>query len=517
MKKMVKYTFSEYVQCLDKAGLLVSADVSGKGTLVTDNPGTQDPEISGLTYNSKAVSEGTLFICKGAAFKEDYLKEAAEQKAAAYVSEKKYNVDLPCILVTDIRKAMPYLADMYFCRPWEDLNLVGITGTKGKTTTVYYIKAIIDDYMVATGGKESAELSSSDVYDGVVKSISHITTPECVELMEHFRHAVDSDIRYLEMEVSSQGLKYDRVDGILFDVGIFLNISEDHISPIEHPDFEDYLESKLRLFAQSKTACVNLGADHLDRILEAAKASPRLITFGTDEKADLRAYRIRKEGTDTVFQVVCDRFDQEFVLEMPGLFNVENALAAIAAAYALEIPVEYMVSGLKRARAKGRMEMYHSKDDKIAAIVDFAHNKLSFEKLFASAMEEYEGRRIISIFGCPGQKAYVRRQGMGEIAGKYSDMVYIVPDDPGNEPFEKIAGEIAGYVQAQGCPYEIMEDRAQAIKKAVLEVKEPTVILIAGKGNETTQKVGNTYVSYLSDMAYAKKYIEEYDSIHGGE
>ncbi len=505
MKVMVKYTFSDYIKCLEQAGLLLEADTAGREAM----------GILGLTYNSKAVTEGTLFICKGAAFKEDYLKEAVQRGAAAYVSEKKYNVNIPCILVSDIRKAMPYLADLYFCRPWEDLKLTGITGTKGKTTTVYYIKAIIDDYMAATGGRESAELSSSDVYDGVVKSISHITTPECVELMEHFRHAVDSDIEYLEMEVSSQGLKYDRVDGILFDVGIFLNISEDHISPIEHPDFDDYLESKLRLFSQCKTACVNLSTDYVERVMAAAKNAPRLLTFGTDASADLRAYRIRKVGTDTVFNVVCDRFDQEFVLEMPGLFNVENALAAIAAAYALDIPVQYMVSGLKRARAKGRMELYHSKDNKIAVIVDFAHNKLSFEKLFASAMEEYKGRRIISIFGCPGQKAFVRRQGMGTVAGKYSDKVYIVPDDPGNEPFEKIAGEIAQYVREQDCPYEIMEDRAEAIKKAILEVNEPTVLLIAGKGNETTQKCGNVYVPYLSDMVYAKKYIEEYDRVHG--
>lgn len=505
MKKMVNYSLADYVQCLKEAGLLAEYDLKGQdGTTVTN-----------LTYNSKDASEGTLFICKGAAFKEDYLTEAARKKAAAYVSEKKYSTDIPYVCVTDIRKAMPFLADRFFCRPWEDLNLIGITGTKGKSTTAYYIKAIIDDYMNAAGGKESAVISSIDVYDGVIRKESHITTPESVELMEHFRHAVDSGIGYLQMEVSSQALKYDRVDGITFDVGVFLNISEDHISPIEHPDFNDYFQSKLRIFSQTKTACVNLDSDFSDRIMDAAKAAGKVITFGTDPAADIRGYRIRKKGMDTVFNVVCDRFDQEFVLEMPGLFNVENALAAIAIAYAMEIPVEYMYSGLKRARSSGRMELYHSVDDKVVAIVDYAHNKLSFEKLFESTMEEYKGRRIVTIFGCPGKKAYIRRRDLGTVAGKYSDKIYLVAEDPGYEPVEDISKDIAQYVEAQGCPYEMIEDRGEAIKKAVLEVEEPTVILITGKGNETRQKYGCEYIDCPSDVEYTKRFIGEYDRVHG--
>lgn len=505
MKELKQYHLSEYIQCLEDSGLLAEG--------MTKLPG--DPLIQGLTYNSKEVTDGTLFICKGAAFKEDYLREASSRGACAYVSQTVYDVDIPCVLVTDIRRAMPYLADLYFCRPWEDLNLIGITGTKGKSTTAYYIKAIIDDYMAAVRGRESAVISSIDVYDGVVKKESHITTPESVELMEHFRHAVDSGITYLEMEVSSQALKYDRVDGITFDVGVFLNISEDHISPIEHPDFNDYLEAKLRIFSQTKTACVNLDSDEIGRIMEAAKNAGRVVTFGTKPEADIRGYGIRKDGMDTIFHVACDRFDQEFILEMPGLFNVENALAAIAIAYVLDIPVEYMYSGLKRARSSGRMELYHSRDHKVVAIVDYAHNKLSFEKLFESTLEEYKGRKIITIFGCPGKKAYIRRRDLGTVAGKYSDMIYLVAEDPGEEPVENISRDIAQYVQAQNCPYEMIEDRGEAIKKAILETKEPTVILITGKGNETRQKYGREYVDCPSDVAYTKEFIEEYDRTHG--
>lgn len=504
MKEMSRYTLKEYLNRMDEAGNLCDRDLLGH----------ENETVLNLTYNSKSVTENTLFICKGAAFKEEYLKEAAKAGAFAYISEKKYDVNLPYMIVRDIRTAMPVLADLYFCRPWENLNLIGITGTKGKSTTAYYIKAIVDDYMAAVGEKESAVISSIDVYDGVVRKESHITTPEVVELEEHFRHAVDSGISWLEMEVSSQALKYDRVDGITFDVGVFLNISEDHISPIEHPDFNDYMESKLRLFAQTKTACVNLDSDECDRIMEAAKAAGQIVTFGTHQQADIRGYGIRKQGMDTVFHVVCDRFDEEFVLEMPGLFNVENALAAIAIAYVKNIPVEYIRSGLKRARSSGRMELYHSKDHNVVAIVDYAHNKLSFEKLFASTMEEYKGRRIITIFGCPGKKAYIRRRDLGTIAGKYSSKVYLVAEDPGYEAVEDISRDIAQYVSAQNCPYEMIEDRGEAIKKAVLETTEPTVILITGKGGETRQKYGSEYIDCPSDVEYTKKSIEEYDREH---
>ncbi len=505
MREMISHSLADYVDCLKAAGLIREYDLKGQ----------EAAKISGLTYNSKEAGANTFFICKGASFKEDYLNEALERGAAAYVSETPYNTEVPYVIVTDVRRAMPFLANLYFCRPWEDLKLIGITGTKGKSTTAYYIKAIIDDYMAASGGRESAVISSIDVYDGVVKKESHITTPESVELMEHFRHAVDSGIKYLEMEVSSQALKYDRVDGVTFDVGVFLNISEDHISPIEHPDFNDYFESKLRIFAQTKTACVNLDSDGIERIMEAAGASKRLITFGTHKDADIRADRIRKNGMDTVFNVICDRFEQEFVLEMPGLFNVENALAAIAIAYALDIPAEYMYSGLKRARSSGRMELYHSKDHKVVAIVDYAHNRLSFEKLFESTMAEYSGRRIVTIFGCPGKKAYIRRRDLGTVAGKYSDKIYLVAEDPGYEPVEEISREIAQYVKAQGCPYEMIEDRGEAIGKAIMEVTEPTVILITGKGNETRQKYGSEYVDCPSDVAYTKQFIGEYDRTHG--
>ena len=505
-KAMNNYSISEYVQRMKDENLLIKCEIKGK----------ENQKITNLTYNSKEVSEGTLFVCKGAAFKEEYLEEAIKKGAACYVSEKEYETanQIPCIIVLDIRRAMPGLASLFFHHPATQLKITGIGGTKGKSTTAYYVKAIVDDYLFAQKQKESAVISSIDVYDGVIREESHITTPENIELQKHFRNALDSGISFVEMEVSSQALKYNRVDQIPFEVGIFLNISEDHISPIEHPDFEDYFSSKLKMFSQTNHALICTNSDYFERVEEAAKNAKTVLTFGTKAGSDIYGYDIHKVGHEIHFKVKCDRFDKEFVLTMPGLFNVENALAAIAAAYVYQIPYEYMYSGLKRARSSGRMESFASKDNHVVAIVDYAHNKLSFEKLFDSTRQEYPEYDIISIFGCPGKKALIRRHDLGTIAGMYAKKVYLVAEDPGEEPVEQISKDIAQYVEAQNCPYEMIEDRGIAIHKAIMECadkKEKTVLLITGKGNETRQKYGRQYLDCTSDVDYVKQYLKEYE------
>lgn len=504
MAEMRYYTIREFAKLLESRGMLAEYELYGKGETV----------IRLLTYDSREVAADTIFICKGAAFKPVYLRNSIEQGAVCYISEKKFELEeeVPYLLVKDIREAMPALANFFYNNPWEDLKVTGIGGTKGKSTSVYYMKAIVDDYLAAQNKKDSAVISSIDIYDGKSKVESHITTPEAVELQRHFRNALDSGMEYVQMEISSQALKYHRVDGIIFDVAVFLNISEDHISPIEHADFEDYFTSKMRMFAQTRTAVVNLDADEIGRVLKAAAASEEVITFSIkDAGADYYAYEIHKDGQAVRFKVRCAAFDEEFMLTMPGLFNVENALGVIAAAVKMGIPKEYIHSGLLRARSSGRMELYASEDKKILAIVDYAHNKLSFEKLFSSMKEEYPDYDIVSIFGCPGKKALTRRRDLGTVAGRYSKKVYLVAEDPGYEPVEDISRDIAQYVAAEGCPYEMIEDRGEAIKTAVETVKDKTLLLVTGKGGETRQKYGSDYLDCPSDVEYVLRYLEKYN------
>ena len=498
------YTLKEYMKLVDVKGLLSGSELMGK----------EDLEIKYLTFNSKDVRPGSLFVCKGVSFKAEYLLEAVAKGAVAYISETDYSdyVQVPAIFVSNIRKVMPPLAEMYTNEAWKKLKITGFGGTKGKSTSTYYMKSVVDDYMAATGGKESAVLSSIDNYDGVIREESHITTAESIELQQHFLNAVETGITYLEMEVSSQALKYDRVLNMRFDVAVFLNISEDHISPIEHADMEDYFCSKMKMFALTDKAVVNLDADMSDRVLEYAAKAGSFVTFSLkDETADYYVYDIRKEGHDTVFKVKCAHFDEEFKLTMPGLFNVENAASVIAAADLQGIPLKYIKSGLYKARSSGRMELYGSGDGRVIAVVDYAHNKLSFEKLFSSVKEEFPEREIVTIFGCPGYKALVRRHDLGTISGKYSKKVYLCAEDPGKEPVEQISEEIAQHVKAAGGEYEIIEDRGVCIHKAIMECKRPTIILITGKGNETRQKYGTTYAYCPSDVEYVKRYIKEYD------
>lgn len=502
---MKTYTLKDYIDSLERENLIEE---------IVLNELLPSTSVSQIAHNSKNVTSGTLYICKGIKYKPEYLSEAIDNGAMLYVAERE-NVsrpDFPHIVVNDIRKSLAVISSLYYDYPAQKLNMLGITGTKGKSTTAYYIKSILDSYMKSQNLPDTAIVSSIDTYDGKTCKESLITSPESIDLQEHIANSVSCHMQNLVMEVSSQALKLDRVHDVFYKVGVFLNISEDHISSIEHPDFEDYFASKLKFFNQVETACVNLDSDYIDRILDSAQASNRVITFSTkNPTADVYAYDITKAShTCITFKVKTARFEDKIVLTMPGLFNVENALAAICVALVLDIPYSNIYDGLKVARASGRMESHMSQDGSIIVIVDYAHNKLSFEKLYDSTKQEYPDKKIVTVFGCPGGKAQLRRRDLGHLSGKNSTITYLTAEDPGPEETVNICKEIATYVEEEHGVYKIVEDRGQAIKEAILE-NPNSVILITGKGNETRQKYGTQYIPCLTDTQYAKEALEEYD------
>ena len=488
------HTLKEYIDALRDAGILVESTVSDE---------LAAREIHCLTYDTRALSTDALFICKGAHFKEEYLRDALSRGAVAYVAEEKHNVDAPCILVSDIRYSLVVLGQLFYDHVTDKLTSIGITGTKGKSTTAYYVRYILNDWLRAQSMPECAILSSIDNYDGKVSEESHITTPEVLELYQHFENAYESGISHLVMEASSQALKYGRVRGITFDVGAFLNIGTDHISPIEHPDFEDYFTAKLKIFDSCRFGCVNTDAKYADRVIEYAKDRCNLITFGSHESDTVSCRHVEKRSDGLYFTVVSPKYNGEFSITMPGLFNISNALAAMAICMALDVPEEYVRSGLRKARAAGRMQIYESRDKKVAVIVDYAHNRMSFDALYRSTKIEYPGRQMISVFGCPGSHALQRRKDLGELSGENCDFVFITEEDSGEEPFAQIAADIEKHV---ACPHLVLEERSECIRRAILDGKDARVILLTGKGEETTMKRGSAYVPYPSDVELTQKY-----------
>lgn len=493
-----------------------------RGLLKRIEGNANDKELTWLTCDSRQVKPGTLFICKGAAFRQEYLVQSAQRGAAAYISETsaaEMKADIPGLIVSDIRRAMAAVSASFFGYAPGQPALTGITGTKGKTTTAWYLKAILDEWARERGKAETGLLSTIRNYDGAKWEDAVMTTPEAPELHEFLARTVRNELPQVVMEVSSQALKYRRVQELRFQAGIFLNISEDHISPLEHADFEDYFSAKLSMFRQCDVACVNLDSDYRERILKAAHKAGRIVTFGSHPKADLRYGNVRLHGDSISFQVTCSRFSEPFSLAMKGKFNIENAMAAIAAAYVYGVPVACMKRALKKTRVPGRMETFFSENGKICGIVDFAHNRLSFERLFDAVFQEYGAyKKVITVFGCPGGKALNRRRELGLIAGLFSDHVIVTCDDPGTECQETIAHQIRSYVEMTGCVCECVKERGDAAERAV-EIagaySGKALVLLLGRGSEKFQKIGGESLPAPTDSELMKKALRSYDDAAG--
>lgn len=441
--------------------------------------------IRDVTFDSRAVVEGSLFICKGAAFAETYLKDAVRKGALCYLAESPHpGCGIVGIVVNDVRRAMARVACAFFNNPSRCLRVVGLTGTKGKTTIAFYIDSILK----ARGADcVSGMFTGLVIDDGLMKTVSHNTTPESVELQRHLANAVAAGCDTVVMEASSQGLKYDRTLGTHFSVGVFTNIGEDHISLIEHPTFEDYFASKLRLFDDCSCAVVNLDTQRAGEVLSAAAVTGRILTYAMrpDAGADICLIDARRAG-EGGWELVLGTPAGERCLhfEAMGRFNVSNALAAVAVSYALGVPWCAVETGLKSVRVPGRMERYDAPDGSLVGIVDYAHNEMSMEALLRSAREDFPGRQITVVFGSTGERATHRREGLGRAAGRFADRIILTEDDPGSVPVGLIAEEIGRAVLAQGKTYEVVENRVEAVHRAVSGAQRPGVIVLAGKGAE---------------------------------
>lgn len=493
-------TINEYINELKKHDLFIEAT------------GNLDADVASITYDSRKVCDGTLFICKGAHFKAEYLNDSLEKGAIAYISEKKYDVDATCIIVSNIRETMSVLSICYYGKLSDKIKMIGITGTKGKSTTAYFTRYILDDYLRELDGNRAAICSGIYNYDGVVDEESQLTTPENLVLYEHMNNAINSGIKYMVMEVSSQALKYNRVDGVEFEIACFNNIGEDHISPNEHLDFNDYFQSKLHIFDQCRNACVNLDSDYSEEIIKATNGLP-LVTYSvSNESANIYAHDISSVDGKVSFYARgkeikgYDDFDEYIELAAFGTINVINALASIAIATKLNVPMKYIKSGLAKALTPGRMQVFRSKDGKKIGLVDYAHNKLSYQLLLSSIKKEFPDREIIMSFGSTGCKALNRREELGTEAGKYCKHVILTEDDGSDEDVHSICEEIAGYL-GDTCTYEIIEDRPSAIKKLCEMANEHNIVIAAGKAMETFQKRGGFSVEIESDVAVMTKYL----------
>lgn len=479
----------------------------------------EDIAVQGMTIDSRTAQTGCLFVCKGAGFRPEFLAKAIEQGAAAYLCQEDAASSLavhapgvPYIATADVRQAMALVAPVVYDHPDEKLCVIGITGTKGKSTVAYMLRSIL-----AAAELPSSILGSIDTDDGVETFESHNTTPEAPDLWRHLHNTVRAGRKHMIMEVSSQGLKYDRVLGLNFDIACFLNIGRDHISPAEHPTFEDYFASKLRIFDQCETAVVNLNSDNIEEVLEAAKAAPRLITVAAHHEgttagkrpADYRAENIAHSPTGIAFDVVAEGETHRITLGMAGLFNVDNALAAIAMARLAGIGFDAIAAGLAHMRVPGRMELVVSPDESIVAIVDYAHNALSFNTLFSSVQKEYPDRTIIALFGAPGGKALERREQLPQAAGAYADLIIYTEEDPAHERVEDICAQLAANTP-DGVAHEIICNREAAIHRAfeAAEADErDAVVLLLAKGDETRQHRGDEYPEVKSDLAIAREYL----------
>lgn len=473
--------------------------LQAEGLLVSCNDfSCLDKKISHITADSRDVVDNTLFVCKGYGFKPEYLYSAIEKGAVMYLSEVEYDIDLPCIIVNDVRKASSVAARWFYNYPGDELLITGITGTKGKTTTAYILKSIIDTYKK----RVTAIFSTMETDTIKIQRVSHLTTPEPIDLQRLFKEAYDNGAEYAVMEVSSQAVKMSRIHDQQFKTGIFLNIGEDHIGGKEHADMDEYISCKTAFLRQCETAIINRGADCFEKAYTAAEGAKRIV-YGFTEDCDARILNMKSDARGVSFDLEYEGSTHSFSSNLIGEFNVENITAAILAAYELGIDSDTIQAGIEEIYIPGRMTLIKYND--INIIVDYAHNYLSFVKLYETVRDSLKPVHIHSVFGVPGERSAVRKRDLGIAAEEYADYIYLTADDPGYEEVEDLCNQMKAYISK---PCMIIEDRVEAIYTALNNAKPGDAVILGGKGAETTQRYKGGYVPYPSDQKVAEGWIE---------
>ena len=451
--------------------------------------GNPDREVSGVVYDSRKVTPGCLFICiKGMNYdSHEHVEEIAKKGAHVLVVEQDVRIpadgDVTVIRVENTRYAMAFIAAAWFGHPAEKLKTIGITGTKGKTTTTYLVKSILEN-----AGHKVGLIGTIEVIIGDTHIHAGNTTPESYLVQEYFRRMVDEGCDTVVMEVSSQGLMLHRTQGFIFDYGIFTNIEPDHIAPGEHASFEEYMACKGLLFRQCRIGIVNGDDVHCDAVTKGHTCT--LEKFGLEEGNDLRAenlHLVKKPGELGVAFDTSGLLSMEVEVTTPGRFSVYNALTAMAICRHFGVTEENIKKALLAAKVKGRIEMVKV-SDKFTLLIDYAHNAMSLESLLKS-LREYEPHRLVCLFGCGGNRSKLRRFEMGEVSGRLADFTIITSDNPRFEEPQAIIDDIKTGIGKTDGKYVEICDRKEAIAYAIDHGEPGDIIVLAGKGHEDYQEI----------------------------
>ena len=446
--------------------------------------GNEESKVQNIRYDNRKIEQGDAFVCvKG--FKVDghsFIGDAIKKGAKTLIVQEDVSVqeDITIIKVRDTRKALAIMSSNYFGNPKDKLKIIGITGTNGKTTSAFIIKSILEKAGFMTG-----LIGTIANYIGNKKVDAVRTTPESYELHELFKNMVDAGVEYCVMEVSSHSLELDRVYGIQFEEGIFTNLTRDHLD--FHKTFENYYNAKFKLFERSNHSIINLDDPYGANIvkdIEERGLKTKVSTFSIEKESDFKAFEIKSHSNGSEFKVNLESIE-EFSINIPGEYNIYNSLGCIICAYNLNIPMDKIKEGLSDVVIPGRCELVaKEKNLPYSIIIDYAHTPDGLENIL-STVKAFTKNRMISVFGCGGDRDKVKRPQMCKIGCELSDIAIITSDNPRSEEPMDIINDIVKPLNYDNFVIEV--NRKEAIRKAMNMALEGDVIVIAGKGHETYQ------------------------------